>query len=78
MSMTKNYVVHGPHFTPMSKAVWLNKELVNATVQGFECELVATDGHSGTVKMRAVGAEAKDAQDLFVNGNTVAVTFAKV
>jgi hypothetical protein len=72
-----HYVVHNPHDTQVSKIVEINGEPTSTSINGFECELVAQDGLSGTIKLRYIGAAATSARELFTADAAIVATFAK-
>jgi hypothetical protein len=75
--MQLTYKVQNPTRTKVSKTVELEGDQVQADVDCFECELVSTDGNSGTLKLRVVSRTgAAAAADLFTTDRIVTGTFA--
>ena len=74
--MNMTFTVHNPHRTQVAQNLEHKGKTVRAALDGFECELMSSDGTSGTLKVRVVGTdEDKAAEALFVVDAAITATF---
>ena len=73
--MKLNFLVQNPHSIPVTKQVSVDGQLVTASLEGFEVQLLSQDGMSGTLVLRFFGSQANEARELFLKEPVVTGSF---
>ena len=73
--MNLKFMVQNPHNIPVTKQVEVAGEMVTASLDGFEVNLLSQDGMSGTLVLRFFGNAAKEAREKFVADSIIDASF---